>query len=107
MLFVEHNELTQQILQTGILSSVPDAVPWCRLRRALSLKWGALVQEPQDVKDLTLELPEPMAPTHENLDHLARRLGVSGDGTVHRKCFFNKTVAYKENKVIVHPFKRH
>lgn len=88
--------------QTGILSAVPDSVPWSRLKRALNLKWGALVQEPQDVKDLTLELPEPRDLSQESLEHLGRRLGISPDGTVHRKCFFNKTMAYKENKVSAH-----
>ncbi|KAI6240957.1 protein of unknown function domain containing protein, protein [Aphelenchoides fujianensis] len=80
---------------TGILSAVPEAVSWEQAKVALDLKWGALIQEPQDVRDLNLELPEPRPLSVENLDHLARRLGVV-DGVLHKKNFFNRTVAHKE-----------
>jgi hypothetical protein len=83
---------------TGILSVVPDNVSWERVRNALNLKFMSLIQEPQDVKELTVDPPEPRALSEENLEHLARRLCVV-DGMVHKRNFFNKTVAHKENKV--------
>jgi hypothetical protein len=83
---------------TGILSVVPDNVSWERVRNALNLKFMSLIQEPQDVKELTVDPPEPRGLSAENLEHLARRLCVV-DGMVHKRNFFNKTVAHKENKV--------
>ena len=82
---------------TGILSAVPDNVPWEKVRNALNLKFMSLIQEPQDVKDLAVDPPEPRSLSEENLQHLARRLCVV-DNMVHKRNFFNKTVAHKENK---------
>lgn len=65
---------------------------------ALNLKWSAIVTEPQDVRDLMIDLPEPRSLSTENLDHLASRLGIV-DGILHKKNFFNKAIAQKENKV--------
>ncbi|KAI6235462.1 SH2 domain-containing protein [Aphelenchoides besseyi] len=80
---------------TGILSAVPDAVSWEQAKVAINLKWGALIQEPQDVRDLITELPEPRPLSIDNLEHLARRLGVV-DGVLHKKNFFNRTVSHKD-----------
>ncbi|CAD5215374.1 unnamed protein product [Bursaphelenchus okinawaensis] len=82
---------------TGILSHAPDTVPWDEAKKAFSLKWGALIQEPQDIRDLSVALPEPLSLSERNLEHLAFRLDVE-DGFLCRKNFFNKTVSHKENK---------
>lgn len=83
---------------TGILSSVPDYVSWEAAKIALNLKWSGIIQEPQDVRDLMHDLPEPRSLSAENFDHLAYRLGVT-EGLLHKKSFFNKQIAHKENKV--------
>lgn len=83
---------------TGILSTVPDYVSWEVAKVALNFKWGGIIQEPQDVRDLMHDLPEPRSLSPENFDHLAYRLGVT-EGLLHKKSFFNKQIAHKENKV--------
>ncbi|CAD5221328.1 unnamed protein product [Bursaphelenchus xylophilus] len=82
---------------TGILSHVPETVTWESAKKALGMKWGALIQEPQDVRDLNVDLPEPVSLSPQNLEHLGRRLEVE-DGLLCRKNFFNKTISHKENK---------
>jgi hypothetical protein len=44
--------------QTGILSPVPDVVPWKHAAKALNWKFMALIQEPQDVKELYVGTPK-------------------------------------------------
>lgn len=82
---------------TGILTLVPDIVPWNKVKNALNLKFMSLIQEPQDVRDLAVDLPEPHPLSEQNLDHLARRLCVV-DNMVHKKNFFNKTIAHKKSQ---------
>jgi hypothetical protein len=83
---------------TGILSQTPDTVLWEQGKKAMNLKWGALIQEPQDIRELMIDLPEPRALSEANLEHLAKRLNVV-DGLLYRKNFFNLTLAHKEGKV--------
>uniref|UniRef100_A0A914UXU8 SH2 domain-containing protein n=1 Tax=Plectus sambesii TaxID=2011161 RepID=A0A914UXU8_9BILA len=82
---------------TGILSSVPERVPWEQAKAALNRKFLSLMQEVQEAKDTKASLLHPRSITSDNMEHLALRLDVSNN-MLSKKNFFAKMVANKLDK---------